>query len=319
MATLTESPVSSLLSLAGSDELVALAERIRPSVVLVRSRAGGGSGVIWREDGLIVTNSHVVPREQAEVLLADGRSFAATVVNRDNANDLASLKVEATGLPAAAIGDSTSLRTGQLILAMGNPMGRVGAATVGVVNAKELGFRSRGWRSPAAWQGRRSDNVEFVRAYIQLAPGNSGGPLVDTEGRVVGINSRIAAPRLALAVPSHIVERFLATGPADPLRLGIGGGDVELPLSLRERLGLQHTTGVMIVHLIEGELAERTDLLLGDIILTVNDHPIPSLAALVERLGEHKQQEDLQLRILRGGQVVDLVVPVSDTPKEEAA
>jgi S1-C subfamily serine protease len=133
------------------------------------------------------------------------------------------------------------------------------------------------------------------------------------------VNSRIAAPKLALAVPSHVVERFLASSETSGITLGIGGAEVELPLAVRERHGLQHATAVMVVHLVEGELAERTGLLLGDILLSVDSEPTSSLGALITRLRNQSERNDLHLRILRGDQVQEIVAHPSDAPKEEAA
>ena len=160
-----------------------VAERLRRSTVEVRLRGahhqegGGGSGVIATADGQIVTNAHVARGADASVRLWDGREFPATLMARDARRDLAALKVDAAGLPAATFGDSGALRVGELVMAIGNPMGFIGALTTGVVHA--LGGLS-GF-------GRQS----WVLADVRLAPGNSGGPLADAYGRVVGINTMI--------------------------------------------------------------------------------------------------------------------------------
>ena len=180
-----------------ADAFNRVAEQLRQSTVQVRGRRGpgGGSGVIWQPDGVIITNAHVVRGAEAIVTLADGRTFDAAVTARDDERDLAALKTEAADLPAAPIGDSDGLRVGELVLAVGNPLGLTGAVTAGVVHAigGGEGPRQRGW----------------VQADVRLAPGNSGGPLADAQGRVIGINSMIAGG-LALAVPSNAVARFLA-------------------------------------------------------------------------------------------------------------
>ena len=263
--------------------------------------------MIWREDGLIVTNDHVVPREQAEVVLADGRTLAATVRERDSGHDLAVLRVEASGLPAAAIGDSQRLRPGQVVLAMGNPLGRRGAATVGVVSSAELRMRSGRGRGRARESTRSLDSSEFIRAYVQLAPGNSGGPLVDVEGRVLGINSRVSGPRLALAIPSHVVERFLAAG-GSQVQMGIGGTEVELPPAWRERLGLAEATAIMATHVVEGGMAESSGLLLGDIIVALDGQSVDTVAAMADRLAARDPGPELRVRVIRGGELVDLAM-----------
>jgi serine protease Do len=180
-------------------EASALVEVLRRSVVLLRDGRGHGTGVIWARDGLIVTTDHVVMRDTAEVELADGRRLPAMVVGRDAPNDLAALQVTAHDLPAAAIGDSTALRVGELLMAIGHPFGVLGTATLGIVSA----VGSTTWMG----QARR----EILQADVSLAPGNSGGPLADTAGRVVGIASMILSPGIAIAVPSHVVNRFVAT------------------------------------------------------------------------------------------------------------
>jgi serine protease Do len=180
-------------------EVTALVERLRRSVVVVRDGYGHGSGVIWESDGLIVTNHHVVGHEAAEVELADGRRLTARVVGRDPRHDLAALAVRASGLDTAPVGDARKLRVGELILALGNPLGVRGTATLGIVSADGNG----------TWMGHA--RRELLQADVALAPGNSGGPLADTAGRVVGIASMILAPGIAVAVPSHVVRRFVAS------------------------------------------------------------------------------------------------------------
>ncbi len=151
--------------------------------------AGGaavGAGVIWHPDGLILTNAHVAHRD-VTVVLADGRARSARLVARDPQRDLAALVVDATGLPAARIGDSAALRVGELVLAVGNPLGLVRALSAGLVHA--VGSRA-------------------IHADLRLAPGNSGGPLADARGRVVGLSAMIVGG-LAVAVPSREAQRFV--------------------------------------------------------------------------------------------------------------
>jgi serine protease Do len=192
------------------DGIAQLVERERVSVVEVRTQgAGAGAGVIWRPDGTIVTNHHVVPRDRVEVRLLDGRAFPATVVGRDPSNDLAVLTLGAGGqgeslLPSGTIGDARELRVGELVLALGHPFGLRHALTIGVVSAG---------LTPAGTRGGR----EMVRADVLLGPGNSGGPLLDSRGRVVGINSMVVGG-LALAVPSHLADRLVRSAVAGEAR-----------------------------------------------------------------------------------------------------
>lgn len=179
-------------------DLADVVGRLRESTVELRSMGrASGSGIIWRSDGLIVTSAHVVtgagPGRPAHIVLADRRRFPAALVAWDRELDLALLSVDARDLPAAEIGDSDGLRAGELVLAVGHPFGLVGAAVTGVVHA-----------APAP--GRHGE-PRWIQADLRLAPGNSGGPMADAGGRVVGVNAMIVG-RLALAVPSRVVETF---------------------------------------------------------------------------------------------------------------
>jgi len=174
--------------------LAAIAERLIRSTVQVHAgKVGAGSGVIWQADGLIVTNAHVA-REPARVALPDGRAMKGRVLAWDRASDLAAIAVDAHDLPAVVVGDSGGLRVGELVVAVGHALGLPAAITAGVIHALPPRGRQTG----------------LIRADLKLAPGNSGGPLADAEGRVIGINTMIA-DGLGCAVPSRMVRRFLAS------------------------------------------------------------------------------------------------------------
>jgi serine protease Do len=180
-------------------DLAAVVARLREITVELRTtERARGSGVIWRADGLVVTSAHVVAgahgaRGHAQVVLADGRRLPATCVEWDRQLDLALLRVEARDLSAAMVGDSKCLRPGELVLAVGHPFGLAGAVVTGVVHtAPGAGCAGPGW----------------IQADLRLAPGNSGGPMADAGGRVIGVNAMIAGG-LALAVPSHLVQAFV--------------------------------------------------------------------------------------------------------------
>ena len=177
-------------------ELADLAAALRRSTVEVRTRgAGAGSGIIWNGDGLIVTNAHVARAERATVVLSDGRSFDGIVTARDSRRDLATIAIapDDAAFPAATMGHPTDLRTGDVVIALGHPLGIAGAIAFGVVHVVET----------------RRGAPRWIRADIRLAPGNSGGPLADVRGRVVGVNTLIAGG-LGVAVPVTTVSRFLA-------------------------------------------------------------------------------------------------------------
>jgi len=175
-----------------------IAERLRRSTVQVSGpRRGSGSGVIWNSGGLILTNAHVARAPEAQVELWDGRRVEARVTDRDARRDLASLRIEASGLEAITTGDSAALRAGELVIAVGNPLGFAGALSTGVIHS--IG--------PIPGMTRQ----QWIRADVQLAPGNSGGPLANARGEVIGINTAIVHG-LGVAIPSNSVAAFLENG-----------------------------------------------------------------------------------------------------------
>lgn len=181
-----------------AEALAAVVEHLRQITVRIEGRSGHGSGVIWRSDGWIVTNAHVVQRT-ARVSLPDGRGVDGDVIAWDPERDLAAIRIDAGSLPAATLGSSNALRVGELVVAVGHPLGLAGAVTVGILHA--------------VGSGDRSGRARWLQADLRLEPGNSGGPLADAGGRVIGINAMIAGG-LALAVPSDSVEEFLRGKPA---------------------------------------------------------------------------------------------------------
>ena len=258
-----------------NEELVAVAEALNRSTVQVQSRRfGGGSGVIWHYDGLIVTNAHVIRGMGAKVKLSDGRVLDAVCIKRDTIRDLAALRVDATNLPAATIGDSDALKVGELVLAVGNPLGFVGAVTTGIIHATAL--------FPRRW----------VEADIRLAPGNSGGALADAQGRVIGINTVIAGG-LALAVSSNTVERFLLQGER-PL-LGVTIQPVLLPLRGRGVLGL------LLLEIQPDSLAASAGLLAGDVLIGTAGQFFQTTTDLAQALWQLNPGDTMQLDFLRGG------------------
>lgn len=269
-----------------------LAERLCRSTVQVQSRrSGGGSGVIWHPDGLIVTNAHVARGSRATVELSDGRTLEATVAARDLPSDLAALKVKVTHLPAITAGNASTLRVGELVLAVGNPHGLAGALTTGIVHT--VGSKDT-FGSP-----------RWVQADVRLAPGNSGGPLADAEGRVIGINSRIV-DGLALAIPSNTVARFLRNQEWRP-DLGIITQPVLVPLRDRRVIGL------LVCELTPSSPAEAAGLLIGDVLTGVGGQCFQTLNTLISTLQETSPNARLELELLRGGNLITCSVVVGGT------
>jgi serine protease Do len=178
-----------------------LVTTIMPSLVLIHNgRRGAGTGIIWRADGLIVTNHHVVHDGKATVVLQDGTEHRGEVLSRDEEVDLAVVQIGLSDLPAAAIGDSHRLRVGELVLAVGNPWGQRNVTTLGIVSGIS-----------AARTGGKRGSVPVIQSDARLAPGNSGGPLINMEGEVVGINTLVVGGDRGVAIPSHEAEALLAS------------------------------------------------------------------------------------------------------------
>ncbi len=259
-----------------------IAEKLRRSTVLIQAGGrGSGSGVIWTSDGSVITNAHVARSGQVSVHLWDGRDFDATVSSRDLQRDLAVLQIEATSLPAASVADSSRLRPGELAIAIGNPMGFVGALTTGVIHAVGPlpGLGSRPW----------------VQADVRLAPGNSGGPLADAGGRVIGINTMVAGG-LALAIPSNVVRDFLSAGPSGAW-LGVTVQPVRVPRP--NPSGSNHTAGLVLLEVEPGSPAAAASLLPGDILLGTAQKAFTSVSGLSQAL-QGAGPRLLRLEYLRG-------------------
>lgn len=285
-----------------TEELAGIADRLRQVTVQVRgSRDGTGSGVIWRADGLIVSNAHVVPGTVAEVELSDGRVLPAAVTAKNSQRDLVALQVEATDLPSAAIDQSNTLRPGELVLAVGNPLGLVGALTTGIVHT--IG--------PA---GARYGN--WIQADIQLAPGNSGGPLANAPGHVIGINTMIVNGR-GFAIPSQVVDRFLhdaqQSPPNDRPYLGVTLRAVKVLLNGRVAYGL-------LIQAIEPDSpAASAHLQVGDVLIGVRGRPFQTPDELFRILQSSNVGDGLSLNLLRDGQQRVALVLCSKIPQAMAA
>jgi serine protease Do len=252
-------------------------ELLRRSTVHIRTanprRQSAGSGVIWDGEGTIVTNAHVVGKGTHLVELWDGRSLPGEVQARDDQRDLAKLKLATVGGPAATF-RTFPIRPGELVIAVGNPLGFTGALTTGVVHSV----------GPFTGFGRRP----WVQASIRLAPGNSGGPLADAAGQVVGINTMIASGGIALAVPSPTVEDFVRNGVRP--RLGVAVREVRL----KQGSGI----GLLILNIDQGSPAERASLLIGDLLIGTPETPFATAFDLADAIGEAGGR--LRLRFLRG-------------------
>ena len=262
----------------------ALTEHVRRSTVQVETlepRAGSGSGVIAGEEGIIITNAHVARHAVARVHLWDGRVVEARVVKKHPRRDLAELRIDATmALPALSFGDSDALRPGHLVVAVGNPLGFQGAASAGVVRAvgPVEGLGSQPW----------------VQASVRLAPGNSGGPLADASGQLVGINTMVLGRGgLGLAIPVRAVKEFLAR-PAPP-RLGVAVRGVRVNAPERR-------VGLMLLEVESGAAAAQASLQVGDILVAAGGCAFTSADQLPEAIEQAAPSGELRLQFVRGNQ-----------------
>jgi serine protease Do len=274
-----------------SEALSDIAERVSRSVVLVFHRGGNGAGVIWRADGQIVTNSHVAREGRAEVVLADGRKLVGIVAARHPTRDLAILKVAAEDLPAIEVGDSSRVRPGQLAIAVGHPRGYRSAVTAGIVVASGQAATDEGPRTG-----------DMLQADVALAPGNSGGPLVDAQGRVIGINTMVSG-QLALAIPSQAVERFVAgTGQGQGTAyLGVAG--IVVPLRRPD-----HAAGYLLTEIGEGTPADRAGLIVGDVIVAIGETVVIDQESVPAAIMRMRPGDAVTVRVLRGGEPRSFVV-----------
>jgi len=277
-------------------ELTTIADHLRRCTVQVRSgKSGAGSGVIWNENGVIITNAHVVNGTEVEVELSDKTVLNANVIARNAQRDLVALQIQANNWSVANVGDSDRLRVGEFVLAVGNPLGLVGAVTTGIIHT--LGS---------------TQHQPWIQADVRLAPGNSGGALANAQGQVIGINTMIVNG-CGFAIPSNVVQRF-PNDQSDRPYLGVSLQPVMVPVDRRPAYGL------LITEVESDSPAEAANLQTGDVLIGVRGALFQTPNELFEIL-EHSHTDDgLPLTVLRGGQRrVAEVIPYSREPEGVAA
>ncbi len=307
---------------AYSRAVISVVEAVGPAVVSItvskglrneRTRGSGpdmtgaGSGVIIAPDGYILTNSHVVhSANRLEAALTDGRTFVATLTGEDPATDLAVIRVDASGLPYATLGDSDSLRVGQLVIAIGNPLGFQSTVSTGVVSALGRSLRSQ--------SGRLIENI--IQTDVPLSPGNSGGPLVDSRGRVVGINTAIImmAQGISFSIPVNtarwVVSQLLTQGRVRRGYLGIAGQQRPLDRRLARFHNLVNEHAVEVMSVEPSAPAGRAGLREGDLIVAINERTVTNVDDLHRFLAEWPISHPATLTVVRGRERVELqVVP----------
>ncbi|HTT29312.1 MAG TPA: trypsin-like peptidase domain-containing protein [Solirubrobacteraceae bacterium] len=300
---------------AYSRVVVDVAERVAPSVanlrVMRRSRggqvpAGAGSAVALTPDGFLVTSAHVVagPGRTGKATFVDGRELSWRVVGTDRLTDLAVLRADGDGLAPATLGEAEHLRVGQLVVAIGNPNGFAGSVTAGVVSALGRSLPARAGRTL-----RHIDNV--IQTDAALNPGNSGGALVDSSARVIGINTAVAGVGLGLAVPINeatrqIVGTLMRDGRVRRAWIGIAAGPRPLPPHARARVG--RGSGVEIVEVSQGSPAQRAGLRAEDLIVELGGEQIERVDDVQRLMTQDAIGRPLAVRILRGDRWLDLEV-----------
>jgi S1-C subfamily serine protease len=314
---------------AYSRAVISAAERVSPSVLNLevhqpsqRSQAedprfpqqarGHGSGFVFTPDGFILTNSHVVHNaSRIEATLIDGRRFQADLVGDDPETDLAVVRIEAPSLVPASLGDSQTLRVGQLVIAIGNPYGFQCTVTAGVVSALGRSLRSR--------SGRLITNV--IQTDAALNPGSSGGPLVTSQGEVVGVNTAIILPAqgicfaTAINTAKFVAAHLIRDGKIRRSFIGVAGQDVPLQRRVVRLNGLEVASGVLVVSVEAESPAEKAGLLEGDVIVGYDDLPVAGIDTLHQLLTEEKVGVQAFVTVIRRGEKRILQI----VPKESGA
>ncbi len=300
---------------AYSRVVVPVAEALQPAVVNLRvgqgRQGGSGSGILFTPDGFLLTNAHVVGDfAGVRIRLNDGREIEGRVVGRDPWTDLAIVQAQANKLPHANLGDSQKLRVGQLVVAIGSPFGFESTVTAGVVSA--LG------RSLRTITGHLVDNV--IQTDAALNPGNSGGPLVDSQGHVIGINTAVIAPAqgICFAIPINmaktLVPILLKHGKVHRGYLGLQVRTVPISRAIQKELGLTQTTAVEVMSIEENGPAEQAGVEVEDCILAIDDHPVATVDDLHKLLTQLPIDVPATIALLRGHRRFERMVLPRDYP-----
>jgi S1-C subfamily serine protease len=313
---------------AYSQAVVRATERISPSVVFIevskdhadltnrpgrspRDLHGSGSGFVFTPDGLILTNSHVVSGAgKLEVTLSDGRRFRASIVGDDPSSDLAVIRISAPGLIAASLGDSEKIRVGQLAIAIGNPYGFHYSVTAGVISALGRSLRSA--------SGRLIDNV--LQTDAALNPGNSGGPLLNSSGEVIGVNTAVILPAqglcfaVAINTAKFVAGQLIKQGRIRRAYLGIGGQTVGIPRAVLRAQNLKDESGVLVISVEPESPAKNAQLREGDIIVALDQTPVRSVDDLHRILTEARIGAVCELTLLRRLEKITLPLVAQEAP-----
>ena len=301
---------------AFSAAVVSVVERVGASVVHVDSGRGGASGFVIAPDGYLLTNAHVVEGGQApRITLHDGTELAGAVVGSDLSTDLAVIRaLNASALPAATLGDSDALRVGQLVIAIGDPLGFQSTVTTGVVSALGRSLRAR--------DGRLIENI--IQTDAALNPGNSGGPLVDTRAQVVGVNTAIIpnAQGICFAIPATTARRvagaLIRDGRIRRALLGVGGAATPLGRGLASALGVP-LAGIRVIEVTSGSPADLGGITAGDVIVAVDGEPVPTLSRLQAVLTDERIGRAVPVIVVRRGDRLERFVVLREAEAVKTA
>lgn len=312
-------------------------QRVKPAVVQITSElvqfnqfnqpftvpAGVGSGVIYDNQGHILTNNHVIERaEQIQVSLPDGRSFPAKLVGRDPQTDLAVVQISGDDLPVAELGDSRQLQVGDWVVAIGNALALPGGPTVTAGLVSALG---RTIQEPGGIDGRQGPFLfDVIQTDAPINPGNSGGPLLNLAGQVVGINTMVAGQAesglpaqgigfaIAMATAKPIADQLVATGRAIHPSMGITY--IPLTPAISAQLGIEVRDGVIVAQVIQGTPAAQAGLRPTDVITEVDGQPLKGESALAQAINSHRPGDTITLSVVRGGQKLAVQLKLGEMP-----
>jgi S1-C subfamily serine protease len=302
---------------AYSRAVIHAAENVSPSVVKIEvhdrngQRAGSGSGFIITPDGFVVTNSHVVHgADKIEVILADGRRPDAHLIGDDPHTDLAVLRIFAPQLRPVPLGEAKHIRVGQLAIAIGNPYGFQCTVTAGVVSALGRSFRTR--------TGRLIDDI--IQTDAALNPGNSGGPLVNSRGEVIGVNTAVILPAqgicfaIGVDTAQYVISWLIKDGKIRRSYIGVGGQNVPLHRRLVRYHQLRAPSGVLAISVAPGSPAATAGLREGDVMIEFNEQAIPSIDALHKLLTGRQINVESPLIVIRGTEKIALHIRPAESP-----
>ena len=288
-----------------------LVDEVQPSVVSVVREGGEGSGVVWSADGVVVTNHHVIAgATEVEVVFADGDRLAAEVIASDPRSDLAVLRVDRDGLPAAQFADELP-EVGSLAVALGNPLGFENSATAGIVSGLHRAIPGAAEQAPAL--------VDLIQTDAPISPGNSGGALIGADGRVIGINVAYIPPAasavsIGFAIPaptvSQVVQELLETGRVRHAALGVR--PVTLTQQIAQRFDLAVDRGALIVGVAPGGPADEAGVEEGDIVTAIDGAPIASAEDLLGELRRHDPGDEIVLEVVRDGETQEVRVTLGE-------